>query len=236
MDMICEKHGEYQSESLNLFGHFLQTGCPKCEEEKEELEARKAELEKEEQKKAALIARGIEPEFFGATLENYKAENKTEQEALQAVKDLHDGKIQKVLLLGGNGVGKTHLASAMALLEDGVVITMFEISARIRQGFNLGMSELTVLNQLLSYKFIAIDELGRTKGSDTEHNWLSYLIDKAHARGIKLMLISNRHTAKQLSVERRGEAIENYFDNDVISRLRQNTKVVEVTGRDRRAA
>lgn len=113
---------------------------------------------------------------------------------------------------------------------------MFEISARIRQGYNNNISELDVLDEILSYPLIVIDEVGRTKGSESEHNWLSYLIGKAHARGIKLILISNRHTARNLPAERRGEAIENYFDNDVISRLKQDTLIVEVNGRDRRAA
>lgn len=237
MEKICEKHGKYQSEPIQLFGRTIsETGCPICTQEEEAAEKKRQEELQKELHHQALIARGIEPEFFGATLNNYKAESPSELEALQAARDLAAGKLNKVLLLGSNGVGKTHLADALALQLGGIRITMFELSARIRAAYNRNESELDVLDRLLKYQFIAIDEIGRTKGSDAEKNWLSYLLDKCHTRGVRVMLISNRHTAKNLPEDRRGEAIEYYFDNDVISRLRQSSKIVEVTGRDRRAA
>lgn len=237
MQRICEKHGMFESESVELFGHKIcETRCPICE-------AEATVREEENQKQAEIVQRhenmmrdGIEPEFFQATLENYKVENDSEREALQAAKDLDSGKIRKLLLLGSNGTGKTHLANALAIKHRGIRITMFELSSKIRSGFNYGRGELDTLDELLTREFIAIDEIGRTKGSDAEKNWLSYLLDKCHTRGIRIMLISNRHTAKNLPQERRGEAIEFFFDNDVISRLRQDTKIVEVNGRDRRAA
>lgn len=237
MKQICKKHGPYESETVELFGHKIcETGCPKCEAEATAKEE-EARIQNEIlMRKENLIRDGIEPEFFQATLENYKPETQSEKEALQAAKDLDCGKIRKLLLLGGNGTGKTHLADALAIRHHGIRITMFELSSKIRAGFNCGQSELSTLNELLSREFIAIDEIGRTKGSDAEKNWLSYLLDKCHTRGIRIMLISNRHIAKNLPQERKAEAIEFFFDNDVISRLRQNAKIVEVKGRDRRAA
>ena len=117
----------------------------------------------------------------------------------------------------------------------GIRITMFELGARIRAMFNNRQgTELDVLDDILSYPFIAIDEIGRTKGSEAELNWLSYLIDKAHSRGIPLMLISNKEKARNLPEERRGESFEMYLPNDAISRLRQDTKIIELRGRDRR--
>lgn len=229
----CDLHGTYTSESVVVFGHVIaQSGCPECEKEA----AIKEQKEKEKEYRESYPRRGIEPEFYEATLENYKAETPSEKEALQAVEELKDGKIKKVVLLGANGTGKTHLASAIVKDLRGIRITMFELSARIRAGFNEGYGEIATLNELLTYPVIVIDEVGRTKGSESERNWMSYLIDKAHTRGIRLLLISNRQTAKSLPPERRGEAFEFYFDNDVISRLRQDSKVVEVKGRDRRAA
>lgn len=237
MEKICEKHGKYQSEPIQLFGRTIsETGCPICTQEEEAAEKKRQQEIAQELHRQDLINRGIEPEFFNATLDNYKAESPSEHEALRAARDMAEGKVSKILLLGSNGVGKTHLADALALQLNGVRITMFELSARIRAAFNRGESEIDVLNRFLKYQFIAIDEIGRTKGSEAEKNWISYFLDKCHTRGIRVMLISNRHTAKNLPEDRRGEAIEYYFDNDVISRLRQSTKIVEVTGRDRRAA
>lgn len=235
----CEKHGSYKSQQFCIFGTTFESPCPKCEAEQTAKENEENKQTQEKAKIANLIERGIEPEFFNASLENYKAENESEKKALQACKDMADGKIKKLMLLGSNGTGKTMLACSLALMLGGVRITMFELSAKIRSSYSNGdfeNSELNILNHLLSYNFICIDEVGRTKGSDAERNWLSYLIDKAHTRNIRLMIISNRQTAKNLSVERRSEAIEHFFDNDVISRLHENTQIVEVKGRDRRAA
>lgn len=235
MKTICERHGEYEAEVLELFGHKIISNCPICEKELENLEAKVKAEAQDEARAETLRRQGIEPEHYNASLENYKAENETEKQALEAAKELAAGKIQKLILLGQNGTGKTHLACALVQLLGGVRITMFELSAKIRAGYNNGQSELDILDNLLNKPFIALDEIGRTKGSDAEKNWLSYLMDKAHTRGIKLLLISNRQRASNLPQERRGEAFEFYFDNDIISRLRQNSRIVEVHGRDRRA-
>lgn len=234
MKAICEKHGEYEAEVIEIFGNRIQSGCPVCEHEQDLQEQQELEARQSEARRQDLEERGIEPEFIGATLDGYRAENDSEAQALQAAMDLEAGRIKKLLLLGTNGTGKTHLGCALVQSCNGVRITMFELSAKIRAGFNAGRSEVDTLDELLRYDLIVIDEVGRTKGSDAEKNWMSYLIDKAHTRNKKLLLISNRQTAKTLPPERRGEAFEYYFDNDVISRLRQDSRIVEVRGRDRR--
>lgn len=233
---ICKKHGDYTPEVLELFGVRIETKCPLCEKEEADQEARLLAAEKELKTRETLINRGIEPEYFSAKLTDYRTENQSEKDALAAACELQEGTIKKVLLLGSNGTGKTMLGCALALSLGGVRFTMYELSARIRAGYNNGESEIEIMNDLLSYPLIVIDEIGRTKGSEAELNWLSYLIDKAHTRGIKLLLISNRHQAKALPEARRGESIEMYLPNDAISRLRQNSKIVEINGRDRRAS
>lgn len=236
MKMKCDKHGEYECEPFTVLGLQIMPGCPECAKEEEAKELLEQEEKKKASKAARLMSSGVEPEFFDKTLDDYKAETESETEALQAAKDLDEGKIKKLILLGDNGVGKTHLADALVKKHNGIRITMFELSAKIRQGYNEGLTELDILDNLLNHAIIVFDEVGRTKGSDAERNWISYVTDKAHARGIRLMFISNRKMARSLPAERRGEAFEYFVDNDVISRMKQNSKIVEVHGRDRRAA
>lgn len=235
MKAICEKHGEYEAETVKILGQEIVSNCPICEKEYEDQEAKEMAAVQDAARLERLRRQGIEPEHENASLENYQVENETEKQALEAAKDLAAGRVKKLILLGQNGTGKTHLACALIRELGGIRITMFELSARIRAGYNNGQSELDILDDLLNKPFIALDEIGRTKGSDAEKNWLSYLMDKAHTRGIPLLLISNRQRASNLPQERRGEAFEYFFDNDVISRLRQNSRIVEVRGRDRRA-
>ena len=230
----CEKHGRYEAREIEIMGRIFKSMCPACEKEQEQAEAEKQKAAELNALLEAYQKRGIEPEYINATLENYIPENESEQCAIEACRSLDSGAVKKVVLLGTNGVGKTHLASALAIKHNGIVITMFKLSDLIRRGFKDGKTECDVLDMVLKYPFIAIDELGRTKGSDAERNWLSYLVDKAHTRGIRLMLISNRQTAKNLPAERKGEAFEYFVDNDVISRLHSTSRVVEINGRDRR--
>lgn len=235
MKAICKKHGEYESDTIQILGLKFQTECPLCQEERAKYQREEHQKFLEETKNADLLKRGVDPEFFEATLGNYKAETESEQRALTACKQMVEGNVKKLLLLGNNGTGKTHLANALVKAFDGVRITMYELSAKIRAGYNEQKSELEVLDGLLRYPLIAIDELGRTKGSDAEFNWLSYLIDKAHTRGIRLVLVSNKLQAHSLPADKKQNAIELYLPNDVISRLRQESIIVEVIGRDRRA-
>lgn len=231
MKVICKKHGPYEAEVMSVLGYEVQSSCPECAKEEEAQEQKAQRVQRER----SWMNRGIEPEYFDTDLSKYRPETASEQEALQAILDLKAGKLKKVCLLGSNGCGKTMLGSALAIELGGVVTTTFALSGKIRTGFNTGRTEYDTLNDLLYYPLIVIDEIGRSKMSEAELNWLSYLIDKAHVRGTRLVLISNRLTAKTLGQAKIKDSFEMCLPNDVLSRLRQGSRIVEIKGRDRRA-
>ena len=240
MIKFCNKHGPFESKQMTLpiFASLTiscETMCPECEKEREREDEEEERIARERLRTRRLMAMGIEPEHFDAKLDNYVPENKSEELALQACRDIEKGVIKKLLLLGPNGVGKTHLGCALAIKFKGVRITAFELSARIRQGYNEGKTDIDVLDSLLKKPLIVLDEVGRSKGSESELNWMSYLIDKAHTRNIRLVIISNRELARNLPKEKKQDAIELFLGNDSISRLRQDSRIVEINGRDRRA-
>ena len=81
---------------------------------------------------------------------------------------------------------------------------------------------------------LAIDEIGRTKGSDAETNWLSYIVDKRNSRGLPLVLISNKHTRKTCSDGGCQNCLENYISEDIMSRLSEDGHLVTMCGEDYR--
>jgi DNA replication protein DnaC len=230
---ICELHGPYEPKKVSIRDLVFYSGCPICESIENEREQKEQEEKEKERLYKNYMARGIEPEFFNATLENYQPENESEKKALEAAREIKEGKIKKLLLLGTNGCGKTHLANALAKDLDGLVLTMFEFNSLLRGGYNKKKTEIeTIEENLLIYDFVVLDEYGLSKCSEMEQNALAYFVDKMHVRGKSLMICSNMERA----ATNRSNAIENYMPNAVISRFLQNSKIVEVKGRDRRRA
>ncbi len=228
---VCEKHGEYMCDAINVYGKTLLTGCPGCFAEDDAKE--RAEQAKRDE--ARLKACNIEQEFYGATLDNFVATTASQKKALEACKNLTETKRGKIILLGSNGLGKTHLGSAVVKRLGGAIYTMYEITTRIRMSYSSRAkeSELDIVDELARLPMLVIDELGRTNGSDAETNWLSYIIDKRHVRSLPLMLLSNNHLAKDCTSGGCNKCLERYLDNDAVSRL-SNGEIIMLTGSDYR--
>lgn len=226
------EHKEYEAEVIvNEDGSetFL-TVCPEC--------LRDAELKAERERKISECKKAnVEPEFYNKTFEDYKAETDSQKAALEAVKEVYSGNLKKIVLLGSYGTGKTMFASILARDMKGKIYSMYEISTMIRQSYTVKAekTELEIVNELASVPFLAIDEVGRTNGSNSEKNWLSYILDKRHVRGLPFVLISNGHLSRNCPNGGCEKCFENYMDGDVISRLRQNSKVIDIVGKDYRA-
>jgi DNA replication protein DnaC len=240
----CEKHGDYiDIVTVGMSGKPWHSACPTCESERDaeaaerfrqHEEAEKAEKEraKQDARLAWLKDAGIEPLYYGATLETFIAETPEQKHNVQRVRDLIAGKIGKIIMLGSNGTGKTHLACAAVQALGGKIITMYEISAMIRASYTNEGSELDIVDQLAQYPLLVIDEMGRTKGSDSEMNWLSYIIDKRHARGLPLIIISNKHARKRCDKGGCPNCLENYIGEDIMSRLSDGGVMLAFTGED----
>ena len=242
MNCYCEKHDfEYERKLYKLGSRTFATDCPKCQEERLEKQRQEGIKERkkivEEQQKIArelkLKAQNIEPEFYSATLDNYVAKTESQKKALAAVKRLVNGEVKKVIMLGENGVGKTHLGSAAVKIKDGKIMTAYEVSLHIRDGIAWG-KEKESLDELCSYSLLVIDEFGRTKMSDAEKNWHSYIFDKRHVRGLDTMITGNGHFHKDCSKGGCEKCLEAMLDNDTISRFCQNGIIMTVTGPDQR--
>ncbi len=220
---ICGEHGavfEYFDD-----GYF----CPVCHKQAVAELARKKSVQR-------LKRCRIEPMYHQATFETFRADTPELKRALRAVKELVTSKTGKLIFSGKNGTGKTHLGCAAVRELRGEIWSMYEIATLIRASYRSGSekSELEIVDRLASIPLLVIDEIGRTKGSDAETNWLSYIIDKRHVRMLPLILITNKHLRKHCPEGSCGDCLENYIGNDVMSRFAEDGSVVLFGGADYR--
>ena len=232
----CEKHGDYTEQTIDIFGFSFHTGCPACEKERDELEHQERVRQAQEAERKRLESLNIEPMYFGSTLDNFIAGSPEQIRALEYARAMVKDRAGKLVLLGSNGTGKTHLAVGVVRELSGRLYSMYEITTRIRASYVSGAkeNELQIVDELARIPMLAIDEIGRTKGSDAETNWLSYIIDKRHTRNLPLILISNKHTRKTCPDGGCQNCLENYISEDIMSRLAEDGHLVNMIGEDYR--
>ena len=228
-------HGKFKA-LINVYDDETEqseNGCPECEKEWERVAKAQHEKELLQHYKDC----NIEPEFYGKKLNDFKAKTPSQVEALNSVQDMIDGKISTLVLLGGYGTGKTMLGSILADMFNGKIYTMYEISTMIRQSYTIKAekTELEIVNELASVPLLVFDEVGRTNSSSFNMNWLSYVYDKRHTRKLKTVFLGNGHLRKNCPDGGCEKCFENYMDGDVISRLRQDSKVINIVADDYRA-
>lgn len=236
--MNCKKHGFYEETNLAILSHKIKLGCPKCHEEDVNLAQATLENQEKEKSKSIVVQKmeymNLEKEYWNASLENFQTSTQELIQALNTVRSMVDGEILKILMTGKNGTGKTHLACAAIHEIGGRIMTMYEISTLIRSSYTAlaKRTELEIVEELARIPLLVIDEIGRTKGSETEANWLSYIIDKRHVRSIPLILISNKHVKKDCNNSGCLDCLENYIGEDIMSRLSENSKLIRFNGED----
>jgi DNA replication protein DnaC/putative replication protein len=242
----CAKCGaEYDQPALvTQFGVIVARCCPTCVDKYDTAENSKIKHIKDNNKELWLEEIGIKEQYKKATLENYKPQTESQNEALAACKLVDSGELNKLVLLGGNGVGKTHLASALVKKHNGLLITAYEMFATYRGCFSGKTSEIEVIKKFSKIPLLAIDEYGRTKGSEAEENFMSAIIDNRHSNNLPTIILSNLirkrdcvfYTAdnKVCTNCQRNNCLESRLTKDVISRLRENSRVILVEGEDYR--
>jgi len=243
---VCSRCGkEYDQPALvTQFGVIIARFCPECIDKEERKQKAIENQQKEKRRADWLESIGVKKDYADVTLDNYKPFTDSQKEALLACKQLLNGEIKKLLLLGSNGLGKTHLASALVKKMGGKIITAYEMFAYYRSCFSGLNSEIELLHKFKTYPLLVIDEFGRTKGSEAEENFLSAIVDSRHSDGLPTMILSNLirkrdcvfYQADKTACEKRGckNCIEMWLTSDLISRLKESSKVICMEGEDYR--
>ncbi|WNG46255.1 DNA replication protein [Archangium minus] len=137
-----------------------------------------------------------------ATFENYRAFNEAQDRARNlAMHFAHHydkaGVNKGFVLSGPVGTGKTHLLTATLkhlVLEVGLEARYVEISllyATIRRGFQEGKSGGEIIGPLSDVEVLAIDELGKGRGSPFEMETLDELIARRYNAGRTTLFATN---------------------------------------------
>ena len=243
----CMCGAEYEQPAIiTSLGIIMAKYCPACVDKYDIAEKSKEKHRKEVAKAEWLENIGVKEEHAKATLDNYKPQTESQEEALKCCKLIDSQAITKLVLLGSNGVGKTHLASALVKKHNGLLITAYEMFATYRGCFSpkAKETELEIIKKFSHLPLLAIDEFGRTKGSEAEENFMSVIIDNRHAANLPTLILSNlirkrdcifyqNNSDKCKDCERKN-CLESRLTKDVISRLRENSKVVLIEGEDYR--
>ena len=141
----------------------------------------------------------------------------------------------KLVMLGNNGAGKTHLAASILHVAGGVIYTAYDIGVSLRKCFGGDGREWELLDELCGAPVLVIDEIGRTKGSKAELDWLSHMINRRHENFRPVVFVSNCHMKHDCAAKGGClECFENYFNDDVSSRILEDGVFMEFAGADYR--
>lgn len=212
----CSKHDTHYEESKEVkFGREITIPCPQCALDtlsisRPEVEQEQAEQQKENQaNKSAGVFRnsGIPPRYTTRTIDNYKAVSTEQKKALASVKS-YITNIDKVnelgtsmIMTGGAGTGKTHLASAIGnvFVSSGKAVAFMTVSAmlrKVRETYRKDSkkTEQQVINDLRKVDLLVLDEIGVQKGSESEEYLLFEVLNERYCHYKPTILISNLTT------------------------------------------
>lgn len=230
----CSEHGQYLNQLTESFvgDHFWQ-GCPRCQFDAvhspdDAIHKPAAAVRDARKLNAALIASDIPLRFRKATLDSYETTASPAQQtvALRQCREYAQGFEanwnvgRSMMLLGGLGTGKTHLACAIAqhvIREFGAVArytSALSIIRDVKSTFakDAELTETQIYEGLTKPDLLIVDEVGVQNGSDFERQVLFETINGRYESLQPTIVISNLNIL----------AIRKYLGDRVVDRLSDN--------------
>ena len=230
--MACPTHGDYEGEIRRFLSQEIKSPCPRCAAERAEADRRAAEARAEAESRRERARRyrdaGLPLRFWDRDFAGYRARSPEQRKALDTVRRYAEqfaalsARGTCLILCGGFGTGKTHLAVALAksLLDEGYGVRyggVRPLLREIRETWGApGARESEAIARLVERDLLILDEVGMQFGSDAEQLLLFDVINGRYEALKPTVLASN------LPVQ----ALPDYLGGRLLDRLRENGGVV----------
>jgi len=237
----CPKHGEYTGEIIvldsEMFGKKeFAPKCPYCQDENEQWhQAMREKLDKQLQIEK-WRSMNIEPRYYNSTFDNFDAYNAELVKNFEICRAFAAKPEGKLVMIGDNGNGKTHLAVSVLKKVNGVMFTAYEIGIKLRQSYNGDKKEWEIMDELCTVPLLIIDEVEKIKDSEAKQNWMSYVVGKRYDRLLPLILIANCHLGRDCKEVKKPcpKCLEDHLEDDILSRVIEDGHVLKFSSDDYR--
>lgn len=222
----CDTHGEFRSVQVGAWW----SECPQCmsirlAQEKQEISRRVFADQREGQLRRVLNRAAIPPRFQTRSFETFNAHSDAASSACATMREYAEQFAQVredgrgMLLVGGVGTGKTHLAAAVArsVIEQGYSAVFTSVMGAVRsvkETYTKGTdrTERDAIDAFVKPDLLVLDEVGVQFGSDAERLILFEIINGRYENVKPTILISN------LAMK----GLEEYLGERVLDRLRED--------------
>ena len=179
---------------------------------------------------------------------NYKFENfevnSNNKKVYQSLKEYSEKLVNSVerkglILVGNNGVGKTHLACSIAneLIKNGIPIiygTLINLLAELKNTYDVdnNISEMKIIKLYEKVDLLIIDDLGKEKPSEWGLEKLFTIINSRYESNLPVIITTNydqNSLINRLSINGEIETAKS-----IISRLYEMCYLVKIEDRDHR--
>lgn len=232
----CPQHGEFQQRVLATLPELplIRSPCPKCREESIAMVKAREERDTASRLRHRIEEltgdAGIPLRFQDRSFASYHADTRAQKRALALCsrfvtnwRDICD-KGTSLILTGGPGTGKTHLACAIAnavINEHLAVVRFIAVSAMLRRiketyGGHTEATETQVINGFSTCDLLIVDEIGVQNGSEHEKLLLFEVLNNRYGSLLPTILLSNMSA----------DDLEPYLGHRIMDRFRESGAVI----------